>query len=97
MEMQQTKMRNKLADQDYEMSTSTDPEGQSTTSTATTSTTDKQHREDAAEKRRIQIEDEIINIRQYLDDPLMWEDEDHHDELRSTLKQLEDELQLFTA
>ena len=45
MEMQQTKMRNKLADQDYEMLTSTDPEGQPTTSTASTSTTDKQHRE----------------------------------------------------
>ena len=43
MEMQQTKMRNKLADQAYEMSPSTDPERQPTTSTASTSTTNKQH------------------------------------------------------
>ena len=52
MEMQQAKMRNKLADQSYKVAISADAEGQPTTNTPTIATTDKQHLEDAEEERR---------------------------------------------
>ena len=92
METQQARMRDKLADQSHQGSTITDPEAQPTTNN--TPTTDDQHLADAEERRRIEIEDEIINIRQFLDDPLMWDDEDDLDELKCRLTELEDELRL---